>query len=59
MIKAIKNSKNGKSVGIFGKEKYTGSFMDAWRAEFDKESFETVNIFLVKYVKIFHNTIIS
>lgn len=42
LIKAIKNSKNGKSVGIFGKEKYPGSFMDAWRTEFDKEDFNTV-----------------
>lgn len=57
LIRAIKNSKNGKSVGIFGKEKYTGSFMDAWRAEFDKGAFETVNIFFVKCVKIFYNKI--
>lgn len=42
LIKAIKGSKNGKSVGIFGKEKYPGTFLDAWRAEFDKEHFETV-----------------
>jgi len=42
LIKAIKSSKNGKSVGIFGKEKYPGAFLDAWRSEFDKEKFETV-----------------
>lgn len=44
LIKAIKSSKNGKSVGIFGKEKYPGPFMDAWKTEFDKGGFETVNI---------------
>ncbi|XP_025194919.1 FACT complex subunit spt16 [Melanaphis sacchari] len=44
LIKAIKNSKNGKSVGIFGKEKYSGAFMDAWRAEFEKENFNNVDI---------------
>lgn len=42
LIKAIKSSKNGKSVGIFGKEKYPGSFMDAWRTEFEKENFNNV-----------------
>lgn len=42
LIKAIKNSKNGKSVGIFGKEKYPGTFMDAWRTEFEKGDFNTV-----------------
>lgn len=47
MIKAIKSSKNGKVVGIFGKEKYPGAFMDVWKSEFDKGDFETVcvNIF--------------
>ncbi|XP_022164066.1 FACT complex subunit spt16 isoform X1 [Myzus persicae] len=44
LIKAIKNSKNGKSVGIFGKEKYPGTFMDAWRTEFDKGDFTTIDI---------------
>jgi len=31
-------------VGIFGKEKYPGTFMDAWKTEFDKGGFETVDI---------------
>lgn len=44
LIKAIKSSKSGKLVGIFGKEKYPGAFLDAWRSEFDKENFETVDI---------------
>lgn len=42
LIKTIKNSKNGKTIGVFGKEKYPGIFMDAWRSEFDKGNFETV-----------------
>ncbi|VVC28157.1 Hypothetical protein CINCED_3A014976 [Cinara cedri] len=44
LIKALKSSKNGKTVGVFGKEKYPGVFMDAWRSEFDKQNFETVDI---------------
>lgn len=42
LIKAIKSSKNGKLVGIFGKEKYPGAFLDVWRSEFDKGAFDTV-----------------
>ncbi|XP_050429833.1 FACT complex subunit spt16-like isoform X2 [Adelges cooleyi] len=44
LINVIKSSNNGKSVGIFGKEKYPGAFMDSWRSEFDKGGFETVDI---------------
>lgn len=49
LIKAIKSSKNGKLVGIFGKEKYPGVFLDAWRSEFDKENFETVS-YVIQYI---------
>ncbi|XP_050429872.1 FACT complex subunit spt16-like isoform X2 [Adelges cooleyi] len=44
LINAIKSSKKGKSVGIFGKEKYPGAFMDSWRSEFNNGGFETVDI---------------
>lgn len=49
LINSIKSSKNGKSVGIFSKEKYPGAFLDAWRTEFDKGNFETVNLYFIVY----------
>jgi len=39
----MKQSKNGKSLGVFSKENYPGAFMDAWRATLKNESFDTVS----------------
>ena len=44
MITALKQSKKGKAVGVFPKDKFPGEFMDAWRSVFKKEAFETVRL---------------
>lgn len=52
LIEVIKESKKGKTLGVFSKENYPGAFMDAWRAALKSESFDTVkylNIFLLIY----------
>jgi len=38
----MKESKKGKTLGVFSKENYPGAFMDAWRATLKNESFDTV-----------------
>lgn len=42
LIDVIKQSKKGKTLGVFSKENYPGAFMDAWRAALKSESFDTV-----------------
>lgn len=42
LIEIIKQSKKGKTLGVFSKENYPGAFMDAWRAALKSESFDTV-----------------
>lgn len=42
LIEIIKQSKKGKTLGVFSKENYPGAFMDAWRATLKSESFDTV-----------------
>ncbi|XP_018348110.1 PREDICTED: FACT complex subunit spt16 isoform X3 [Trachymyrmex septentrionalis] len=44
LIEVMKQSKNGKSLGVFSKENYPGAFMDAWRATLKNESFDTIDI---------------
>ncbi|EFA04061.1 FACT complex subunit spt16 [Tribolium castaneum] len=44
LIDAIKESKNGKTIGVFSKDNYPGAFMDAWRAALSKVSFQTVDV---------------
>lgn len=44
LVNAIKESKNGKTIGVFSKENYPGEFMDSWRAALNKENFSTVDI---------------
>ncbi|KAL1500922.1 hypothetical protein ABEB36_006341 [Hypothenemus hampei] len=44
LTKAIKASKNGKTVGHFQKDNYPGPFMDAWRAALKNENFEMVDV---------------
>lgn len=39
----MKQSKKGKTLGVFSKENYPGAFMDAWRATLKNESFDTVS----------------
>lgn len=44
LIEIIKQSKKGKTLGVFSKENYPGAFMDAWRATLKTESFDTVDV---------------
>ncbi|XP_078042297.1 SPT16 homolog, facilitates chromatin remodeling subunit dre4 isoform X3 [Augochlora pura] len=44
LIEVIKESKKGKTLGVFSKENYPGAFMDAWRAALKSESFDTVDV---------------
>lgn len=48
LIEVMKQSKKGKTLGVFSKENYPGAFMDAWRTALKSESFDTVSY--VKYV---------
>jgi hypothetical protein len=40
----MKQSKKGKTLGVFLKENYPGAFMDAWRAALKNETFDTVSL---------------
>uniref|UniRef100_A0A670ZJ70 FACT complex subunit n=1 Tax=Pseudonaja textilis TaxID=8673 RepID=A0A670ZJ70_PSETE len=44
MIDALKNSKNGKRLGVFSKDKFPGEFMNSWNDALSKEGFEKVDI---------------
>lgn len=44
LITAIKESKNGKNLGVFSKDNYKGEFMDLWRAAIKKESLTTLDV---------------
>lgn len=46
IIKAIKESKKGKSIGVFAKENFKGNFIDAWKKVLGEEKFENVSEFL-------------
>nr|CAI5822103.1 unnamed protein product [Callosobruchus analis] len=41
---AIKESKQGKSVGVFSKDNYTGPLIDSWKAALKKEEFQTIDM---------------
>jgi len=43
LIDAIKASKNGKSIGVFAKDKFPGGFMDLWRDAIKGESFSELD----------------
>ncbi|XP_058807704.1 FACT complex subunit spt16 isoform X2 [Phymastichus coffea] len=44
LINIIKNSKNGKAIGVFPKDNYKSTFVEAWKAVLKKENFETVDV---------------
>uniref|UniRef100_A0A8C2UQB0 FACT complex subunit n=1 Tax=Chinchilla lanigera TaxID=34839 RepID=A0A8C2UQB0_CHILA len=44
MIEAIKESKNGKKIGVFSKDKFPGEFMKSWNDCLNKEGFDKVDI---------------
>ncbi|XP_031569470.1 FACT complex subunit SPT16-like [Actinia tenebrosa] len=44
LVEAIKTEGEGKAVGLFTKDNFQGQFMDGWKAAFDKESFEKIDV---------------
>ncbi|KAF3830329.1 hypothetical protein GH733_004148 [Mirounga leonina] len=44
MIEAIKESKNGKKIGVFSKDKFPGEFMKNWNDCLNKEGFDKIDI---------------
>lgn len=46
MIEAIKESKNGKKIGVFSKDKFPGEFMKSWNDCLNKEGFDKVRTLL-------------
>ena len=36
----MKESKNGKKIGVFSKDNFHGEFMDSWKDAMKKEKFE-------------------
>lgn len=44
LINSMRESKSGKTVGVFQKDNFQGQFVDEWKNAFAKESFEKVDI---------------
>ncbi|XP_065094443.1 FACT complex subunit spt16-like, partial [Ochlerotatus camptorhynchus] len=44
LLKAIKKSKDGKTLGVFFKDNFQGEFCESWRAFVKDKSFDTVDI---------------
>lgn len=44
LFAAIKESRNGKTIGVFLKDNYSGQLMEAWRAAIKKQDFQTIDI---------------
>ncbi|XP_074027256.1 SPT16 homolog, facilitates chromatin remodeling subunit dre4 [Leptinotarsa decemlineata] len=44
LCKAIKESKNGKTIGVFAKENYTGPLVESWKAALKKNEFENIDM---------------
>ncbi|XP_060516810.1 FACT complex subunit spt16 [Cylas formicarius] len=44
LISCIKESKKGKTIGVFPKDNYPGPLMDSWRKALKKENFEMLDI---------------
>ena len=43
LIDAIKESKKGKVIGVYSKDKFPGEFNESWRAALKEANFETVS----------------
>lgn len=44
LIESIKESKSGKTLGVFTKDKEKGEFLESWKSLLKTQSFETVDI---------------
>eukprot|EP00794_Sanderia_malayensis_P019250 gene19250-21178_t len=43
LVEALKSSKDGRKVGVFNKDKFSGDFIDGWNKAFNAASFEKVD----------------
>lgn len=44
LFAAIKESRNGKTIGVFLKDNYSGQLVEAWRAALKKQEFQTIDM---------------
>ena len=44
MTEAIAKSRNGKIIGEFAKDKFTGEFVDEWKKVFNSQNYETLDV---------------
>lgn len=44
LLDEMKNSKSGKSVGVFSKDKFRGEFVDLWRDAMKQHDFEQIDV---------------
>lgn len=44
LFAAIKESRKGKTIGVFSKDNYHGQLMDAWKAALKKQDFDTIDM---------------
>lgn len=44
LIDIMKSSKNGKVVGVFSKDSFSGEFCEQWKQKFKEQNFENVDI---------------
>lgn len=44
LLEAIKESKNGKTLGVFSKDNFPGEFCESWRSFLKDKSFDSVDI---------------
>lgn len=44
LLDEMKNSKSGKTVGVFSKDKFKGEFVDSWRDAMKKLDFEQIDV---------------
>lgn len=44
LVEAMKESKSGKTLGVFSKDKEKGEFLESWRSILKSQNFETVDV---------------
>ncbi|BES95500.1 FACT complex subunit (SPT16/CDC68) [Nesidiocoris tenuis] len=44
LIEAIKGSRNGKTIGVFTKDNFSGPFIEAWKKASKNENFQNIDI---------------
>lgn len=44
LVEAIKGSKEGKTIGVFAKDSFSGPFVEAWKKTLKSENFQNVDV---------------